>query len=596
MRQTQCKDVPRILRKSLENAEASWYKIFIREIAYVLSVKNGIEEFVHKEGVPMKKLFKVAAIIVGILVLLVIGLSIGVKSFLSSDRLKPIILPKAEAMTGRKVQLDEINVSLFKGIIAKGLSVKERDGQKDFLKIGRFVLSYRLLPLLKKQLVISKIEIVSPSVSIKKERGGKYNFSDIMEKSSQEPKKPSGPEPKSLPVSVVADRLLIRNASLTFVDEEKDLPDITIAMDAEFKGTLEKDGSPRMDFGLVSFKEIKAILNDHEVKVSGKVDMDAKTVRANLQTVIGKDNIELSATAKDYRSAPDIVANIHAKTLDLQQLMGLSGEKKEQERGPQKREKKTESPQGGMMEKLKASGEIRVDKATYQDYAIKDLRISYQYVKGILKVDPLGLQFSGEGSFTAEGSLNGKLQCVGDEASTFRKTIKGTAVAKLGRGAIKQSKILDAIAVLTGVPSLKNPGFDEGLFNFDVKDERIFLDGWISSSLFKISPKGMVDFEKRLDLPIELKLAPSLTGNLKGKLATIKLLDDAQGWKVIPLKIRGTTDQPSVTLDEEGLSKQLGGSLKREIERRFLEPKSEKSGKPSEKKKSKGVLKELFGE
>jgi hypothetical protein len=105
----------------------------------------------------------------------------------------------------------------------------------------------------------------------------------------------------------------------------------------------------------------------------------------------------------------------------------------------------------------------------------------------------------------------------------------------------------------------------------------------------------MVDFEKRLDLPTELKLAPSLTGNLKGKLATIKLLDDAQGWKVIPLKIKGTADQPSVTLDEEGLRKQLGGSLKREIERRFLEPKSEKSGKPSEKK-SKGVLKELFGE
>ena len=543
----------------------------------------------------MRRPLKVAVILVGILVLLVIALSIFVKSYLSSDRLKPIILPRAEAMTGRKVQLDEINVSLFSGIVAKGLSVKEKDGKRDFLKIGRFVLSYKLLPLLKKQLVISKIEIVSPSVSIKKERGGKYNFSDIMEKPSQEPKKPSGPEPKSLPVSVVADRLLIRNASLAFVDEEKGLPDIAIALDAEFKGGLEKDGSPRMDFGVVSFTEIKAILNDREVKVSGKIDMDAKTIRANLQTVIGKDNIELSATAKDYRSTPDIVANIHAKTLDLQQLMGLSGEKKGQERGPQKKEKKTEPAQGGMMEKLKASGQITVDKATYQDYAIKDLRIPYQYAKGILKIDPLGLQFSGEGSFTAEGSFNGKLQCAGEEASMIRKTLRGTAVAKLGKGAIKQSQIFDAIAVLTGIPSLKNPGFDEGLFNFDVKDEKIFLDGWISSSLFKISPKGVVDFEKRLDMPAELKLAPSLTGNLKGKLAAIKLFDDEKGWKVIPLKIKGTTDQPSVTLDEEGLSKQLGGGLKREIERRFLEPKSDKSGKPSEKK-SKGVLKELFGE
>jgi len=549
----------------------------------------------------MKKLIKVAAIVAGLLVLLVIVLSIVVKSYLSSDRLKPIILPKAEAMTGRKVQLDEINVSLFSGIIAKGLSVKERDGQKDFLKIGRFVLSYRLLPLLKKQLVISKIEIVSPSVSIRKERGGKYNFSDIMGKPSQESKKPSGPEPKALPVSVVADRLLIRNASLAFVDEEKGLPDVSIALDAEFKGGLEKDGSPRMDFGLVSFKEIKAIMKDREVRVSGKVDMDAKTIRANLQTVIGKDNIELSATVKDYRSTPDVVANIHAKTLDLQQLMGLSSEKKGKgEEGviqkSQKKETKARPSGGGMMEKLKASGQITVDKATYQDYTIKDLRIPYQYAKGILKIDPLGLRFSGEGSFTAEGSLNGKFQCAGEEATTIQKTLKGTAIANLGKGAIKQSQIFDAIALLTGISSLKNPGFDQGFFNFDVKDERIYLDGWISSALFKISPKGAVDFEKRLDIPTELKLSPSLTGNLKGKLAAIKLLDDDQGWKVIPLRIKGTTDKPSVTLDEEGLSKQLGRGLRQEIERRFLEPKSEKSGKPSEKKKGKDVLKDLFGE
>jgi hypothetical protein len=518
--------------------------------------------------------------------------------------------------------LDEINVSLFKGILAKGLSVKERDGQKDFLKIGRFVLSYRLLPLLKRQLVISKIEIVSPSVSVKKERGGKYNFSDIMEKPSQEPskpsqepskpsqepskpsrepKKPSGPEPKSLPVSVVADRLLIRNANLVFVDEEKALPDVSIALDAEFKGALEKEGSPRMDFGLISVKGIEVKLKDQAMRVSGKIDMDAKTIRANLQTLIGKDNIQLSATAKDFRSAPDIVANIHAKTLDLQQLIAFSSEKKGKgEEGviqkSQKKETRAGASGGGITEKLKASGQITVDKAIYQDYTIRDLRVPYQYAKGVLKIDPLGLQFSAEGSFTAEGSLNGKLQCAGEEASAIQKTLKGTATAKLGKGAIKQSQIFDAIAILTGIPSLKNPGFDQGLFNFDVKDQRIFLDGWISSGFFKISPKGLVDFEKRLDIPTELKLSPSLTGNLKGKLAAIKFLEDEQGWKVIPLRIKGTTDKPSVTLDEEGLKRQLGRGLQREIERRFLEPKSDESGKPSEKKKARDVLKDLLGD
>ena len=249
-----------------------------------------------------------------------------------------------------------------------------------------------------------------------------------------------------------------------------------------------------------------------------------------------------------------------------------------------------------MTEKLKVSGQITVDKATYQDYTIKDIRIHYQYAKGVLKVDPLGLQFSGEGSFTSEGSLDGQLQCAVADASTIQKTLRGMAVAKLGKGAIKQSQIFDAIASLTGVPSLKNPGFDQGQFNFDMKDERIFLDGWISSPLFKISPKGVVDFEKRLDIPTELKLSPSLTGNMKGKLAAINFLDDEQGWKVIPLRIKGTMDQPGVNVNEEALSKQLGRGLKKEFERRFLEPKSEKSGTPSEKKKAKDILKDLLGQ
>jgi hypothetical protein len=351
-----------------------------------------------------------------------------------------------------------------------------------------------------------------------------------------------------------------------------------------------------MEFGVISLKEIKAKLKDKEVKVSGKIDMDAKTLRANLQTLIGKDTIELNATVKEYRSAPNIVANLHAKTLDLEQLMGLSDQKKTKEDYPQKKGKKDEPSKGEMVQKLKASGQIAVEKATYQDYTIKDLRIQYKLAKGVLKVEPLGLQFSGEGSFTAEGSLNGNLQCVMDEASTIQKTLKGAAVAKLGKGAIKKSQIFDAIAVLTGIPSMKNPGFDEGLFNFDVQDEKIFLDGWIRSSLFKISPKGVVDFEKRLDIPTELKLSPNLTGSMKGKHMTIKFLDDEQGWKIIPLRIKGTTDNPSVNLDEEALSRQLGRGLTKEIEKQLFEKKPKELGKPSKKTKSEGVLKDLLGE
>jgi hypothetical protein len=549
----------------------------------------------------MKKVAKIGMIALGIIVVLIIALSIFVKSFLTSDRLKGMILPQAEAVTGRKVHLDEIHVSLFKGIVAKGLSVKERDGQKDFIKVREFILSYKLLPLLKKQVVLSKIEVASPSISIKKDKGGRYNFSDLIEKQAKEPSKPSSPRKEGLPVSIVTDRLFIRNAQFTFVDEEKALPDVSVTLDAEFKGSIGQDGTPKIEFGHLSLKEMKARLKDRGVKVSGKIDLDPKTVKANLQTVIGEENMDISATVKDYLSAPDAVANIHAKTLDLQKLAALGSGKKESEGVPKKeeiRKKEERKPEKGetdLMKRLRVSGQIVVDTAKYADHTIKDFRLNYQYVKGVLKAEPMGLQFSAGGSFTADGSLNGNLQFAGEEASSIQKSLKGKAVVKLGKGAVKESQIFDAIALLTGISALKNPGFDDGLFNGDIREQKIYLDGFINSSLFKIVPKGVMDFEKRLDIPTELKISPTLSKSLGKTVASIKFIEDEQGWKTIPLRIKGTLDQPKVSLDEEALARQLGPVLKRGIEKLLEEKMREKQKEPSKKKKEKDILQEIFG-
>jgi hypothetical protein len=549
----------------------------------------------------MKKVAKIGMIALGIIVVLIIALSIFVKSFLTSDRLKGMILPQAEAVTGRKVHLDEIHVSLFKGIVAKGLSVKERDGQKDFIKVREFILSYKLLPLLKKQVVLSKIEVASPSISIKKDKGGRYNFSDLIEKQAKEPSKPSSPRKEGLPVSIVTDRLFIRNAQFTFVDEEKALPDVSVTLDAEFKGSIGQDGTPKIEFGHLSLKEMKARLKDRGVKVSGKIDLDPKTVKANLQTVIGEENMDISATVKDYLSAPDAVANIHAKTLDLQKLAALGSGKKESEGVPKKeeiRKKEERKPEKGetdLMKRLRISGQIVVDTAKYADHTIKDFRLNYQYVKGVLKAEPMGLQFSAGGSFTADGSLNGNLQFAGEEASSIQKSLKGKAVVRLGKGAVKESQIFDAIALLTGISALKNPGFDDGLFNGDIREQKIYLDGFINSSLFKIVPKGVMDFEKRLDIPTELKISPTLSKSLGKTIASIKFIEDEQGWKTIPLRIKGTLDQPKVSLDEEALARQLGPVLKRGIEKLLEEKMREKQKEPSKKKKEKDILQEIFG-
>ncbi len=543
----------------------------------------------------MKKPVKWAVFIIGFLVLLLIAFGIFIKTFLSSDRLKAIIIPRAESMIGRKVSIDEINVSLFKGIVAKGLSVKEKDGRADFLKIGRFILSYRLMPLFKRELVISKMEITSPFISVKKHKEGRYNFSDLLEKRPPASPKPSEPARQGLPVSLITDKLLIRNAQFVFADEEKALPNISGNLDMEFKGGIGKEGVPRLEKGLISLKEIKIQTKDIEVKTTGKVEIDPKVVQANLQTLIGKENFEIAATVKDYLSAPDVVGNIHARSLDLEKLIAIGGEKKTfGERSPQK-EQKAEKTAESPTQKIKAAGRITVDEAKYQEYRIKDLRLDYSYVRGVLKLDPLVLKFSGGDAFTMEGALNGNLQLTVDEVSTLQKSLKGKAAVKLGKGQIKESKIFDAIALLIGIPELGKPEIDEGLLNFDIKDERVNLDGLIRSSLFKLTPKGTVDFEKRLDIIPGLRISPNLKAGLARNLAAIRFMEDEQGWKMIPLRIKGRTDKPDVTLDEEALKKQLGSGLKKGFEKLLRGRTPEKEGEPSKKVTPKNLLKEFLG-
>ena len=69
-------------------------------------------------------------------------------------------------------------------------------------------------------------------------------------------------------------------------------------------------------------------------------------------------------------------------------------------------------------------------------------------------------------------------------------------------------------------------------------------------------------------------------------------MDDEQGWKILPLKIKGTADQPKVNLDEEALARQLAPVLKRGVEK-WLGEKSQEGKKDSSKKKD--ILQEIFG-
>jgi hypothetical protein len=281
---------------------------------------------------------------------------------------------------------------------------------------------------------------------------------------------------------------------------------------------------------------------------------------------------------KDYMKKPAARMDLNAAELDLESLMALSEGKKEtpkplaarREAAPQKEKGK------GKEEKtagLTASGEVKVGNAKYKGYVLKDFAARYNYSEGNATISPISTTLSGGKEATVQGTAKGDLRASvaarESAADSVKKTLAGKLTADLSRCEVKQSKIGEAIATLTGIRELASPKFDSVHFVFTVGNEKIALNGTMTSGLISLNPSGAVGFDKNMDVVADLKVAPGLGGRIvSGQFG--RYVKDEKGWTVIPLRITGTTDKPSVGLNQATVGKQIEKGATQEIQKRLF--------------------------
>ncbi|MEW6602535.1 MAG: AsmA family protein [Nitrospirota bacterium] len=175
----------------------------------------------------MKKfLIITVSLIAGILIALVVL----IKMYVTPDRVKGFVVPLAEKSLDRKIEIRDISIGIFKGIALSDFSIKEADRTRDFVKCEEFVLKFKILPLLSKQLIIDEIKIISPVVKIERGPDGKFNYEGIGKK--EEPVKEEKPsEPGGLPISLTVKKVTIREAKFSLADAKNELPEIKSTAD-----------------------------------------------------------------------------------------------------------------------------------------------------------------------------------------------------------------------------------------------------------------------------------------------------------------------------------------------------------------------------
>ncbi len=189
----------------------------------------------------MGKLGKVLGIIVLLVVVSFAGLIAFVHYYLTEERVKALIIPQAEAALGREVAIGDIKIGLLSGITIKDFLIKEADKNNNFVSTKAFVLSYELLPLLQKKLIISEIRFDEPAVQILRDKNGQFNFSTLAflsEDTAQKKQEKPGSASAALPLALTINQIRFNKARIKIHDQMGEIPAVDATTSARLSVSL----------------------------------------------------------------------------------------------------------------------------------------------------------------------------------------------------------------------------------------------------------------------------------------------------------------------------------------------------------------------
>jgi len=140
----------------------------------------------------MKRFLVIAAIVVGILLLIVIAVPL----FINVDSFRPDLEKKISAALNRTVHIGKLDASLLSGgATASDITIEDDPAfnKGPFLKASSVKVGVQLMPLIfSKQLKVTSLTVQKPDITLLKNAAGKWNYSTIGAGPQQKSPEPSG--------------------------------------------------------------------------------------------------------------------------------------------------------------------------------------------------------------------------------------------------------------------------------------------------------------------------------------------------------------------------------------------------------------------
>ena len=435
----------------------------------------------------MKRLFKILAWVVGIVLIVIILAGAGLYFFFPKEKVKAIALEKLSTSLNRKIDIDGVSVSFSGGIGLKleNLRVANAPGFKEkyLMTADNLDVKVQFWPLLKKEIMIDRLVLNKPEITASKQKDGKVNYefksADTLIPPEVKEKLPEK-APKAAGALVTFDNLTIHDGRIIYSDDSSNMKltldgvEMSSSLNATKNLVYKSKGDLKVESCQISYGEMTV------PNFSLALDFDATADLNNSQAVVKMTDVSLndlkfnvSLGVPNLKTMAFINAQLKSDMLPLSDCMALVPESKK-----------------SLVSDFNIDGGISIDASIkYNSSAVKSL--SYE---GKAAIKDLTLARKSE-----PGNLS-----IADGSIAFETD-------KIGLEIKKGSFENNPLAGLITVENLDNPSIKANLKG------TVDLTSLIKFISTEPKPKlsGNAEYELNISGPIEHKDKLAVSGHIK---------------------------------------------------------------------------------
>jgi AsmA protein len=168
----------------------------------------------------MGRLAKILLGIVGVVVLLLVGLTLLLQSGAVSNRVKDLVVPRASTALGRELTVADAKLSLFPspGVALRGAKLAGRPNEPALAEMDSLDVGVAFWPLatsLGKDVRVTHIALVKPVLNLVRARDGTWNYEGL---GGEAKSPPPAKEPSAEKAKVVVEKATIQDGTVRYID------------------------------------------------------------------------------------------------------------------------------------------------------------------------------------------------------------------------------------------------------------------------------------------------------------------------------------------------------------------------------------------